>query len=172
MTYVVREEELDEEVDLTHFGVKGMHWGVRRQESSSGSGTATDSKVARLHEARMQIGKDVALATVAAAGAITVGALAGPIAGAAAGAAIRSVITVYKSDQTKLANITQRANEITKDANRESARLDNLHKALTGGGVKVYGRQGNMYDIKAPSGQRMVVDKSILEDILSRTRGG
>jgi len=150
MTYYIGEEVKE----LTHSGVKGMHWGVRKDETSGGSrsrSTARPKKKAlpktpeakAAHDLRMKIGKDVAMATVASIGALGVATLAGPVAGAAAGAAIRSVIQV---GATK-----------TSDS------------SFNGGGVKILGRHGNNYDILDSSGRRITVDSNIMKDILDRT---
>lgn len=40
---------IDEEDFLEHFGVKGMHWGVRRQESGGGSSHPLSADAARAH---------------------------------------------------------------------------------------------------------------------------
>lgn len=96
MTFVVNEEALG------HSGVKGMHWGVRKQETSGGTTkkaaapaprklTAAEAKA--IHDRRMKIGRDITIATIAAVGAFGVTTLAGPVAGAAVGAGIRGAVT-------------------------------------------------------------------------------
>jgi hypothetical protein len=151
MTYYIGEEVKE----LTHSGVKGMHWGVRKAETTGGSrsrSTARPKKKAvpktpeaqAAHDLRMKIGKDVAMATVASIGALGVATLAGPVAGAAAGAAIRSVIQV---GATK-----------TSDS------------SFTGGGVKILGRTASGdFKVEHPdTHQQMTVDGKILESLLGR----
>lgn len=103
MTFVVNEEALG------HSGVKGMHWGVRKQSTSSGSPKKaaapkpklTKAQAKAIHDRRMKIGKDVAVATLAAVGALGVTTLAGPIAGAATGAAIRGAVATIDAQKNE-----------------------------------------------------------------------
>lgn len=133
MTFVIREEDLEEDF-LTHSGVKGMRWGVRK---SADAPVRSSAEIAAAHARRMKLGKEVTLAVVAAAGSITVASLAGPLAGAAASAAIRTVINTASAAKAEITNeqelgvITRRANEITKDLNAENSVLEGLHKAAT-----------------------------------------
>jgi len=151
MTYIINNDG-----ELAHHGVRGMHWGVRKAEPSGGSrsGSASTPKkksaptpktpeAKAAHDRRMKIGKDVALATIASAGALGVGALAGPVAGAAVGAALRGVIGVATTS-------------------RDSS--------FSGGGVKILGQTSSgQFKVEHPeTGQKMTVDAKILESMLNQ----
>lgn len=103
---------IDQSDILEHYGVRGMRWGVRKAPGTSAAPSATrgksgkpktapkgqgfgNAKAAVVNTAKAmpykKIGKNVALAVVATAGAIGAASLGGPMAGAAAGALIRGV---------------------------------------------------------------------------------
>lgn len=119
MTYVIGGADVNDFDELIHYGKKGMKWGVRNDKPSGGSGRSASApakpRPKLTPEQRLKIGKQVAIAVVAAAGGIGVTALGGPIAGTAAGAAIRGILAELTNEK-ELTSITNRANEIRKEA--------------------------------------------------------
>jgi hypothetical protein len=61
---LVKHSDMDQDERLVHFGVKGMHWGVRKSEDSGGSSSGGSSG-----KQKMSTKKKVAIGTGIAAGA-------------------------------------------------------------------------------------------------------
>lgn len=51
---------------LEHFGIKGMHWGVRRSDSSGGSSSNSSSKTDKNTKRKIALGASVAIGTIGA----------------------------------------------------------------------------------------------------------
>lgn len=159
MAYILGEEikPSPEEV-LAHHGVKGMKWGVRKEEPAGRGGggaramphkTPAKPKAAsadQVHAQRVAMGKLVIKATLGATAAVGATALAGPIAGAAVGTAVRAALNAadFKTTTT------------TRDSSFDGPGIQ-IHKRLPNG----------MFDITDSHGRNIKVDESILNDMLS-----
>lgn len=126
MTYIIQETE------LTHYGVPGMKWGVRKAQSSGGGKKSAPSKKplssSEAAARRKAIGKTVVVAVVATAGGLGAAAIGGPVVGAAVTAALRGISNTLQppADQARLKAISERAKELTKEINAENRVLENL----------------------------------------------
>jgi len=132
---------IEEDVALEHFGVKGMHWGVRKSTSGGTTKKAaaspkksaakkpgmTEAEALARHAQRVKLGKEITIATIVAAGGVAVSAVAGPPAGAAVAGVVRAIVAHHQNTQAELARITRDANEIIRDGNATNARLEGLH---------------------------------------------
>ena len=89
------------EAFLSHYGVKGMQWGVRRGslKPSSGSSRVSESKNspeelerrAAIRSDRIKLGKEITKNVLIAFGTVAVASVAGPVVAAGAGAIARSL---------------------------------------------------------------------------------